>query len=772
MRRTRVARKSDGNLEASMNASHSMMPSAITGLTMGLSDSFAAGKWHNKGPLNQSERSAPAAFISPPTRESRYGKRFSFPLSNSESNGTDDTVERTNARRHRRATVDEGTSYLPINARGERMTRENNEDLGPTRRQSSTASESSSVTRRTSNEGGSKRRLIISCGSDQGLDNSEYSGPLDESDRSRTSGALESIDESDKSRTTGALTNASGILDPHVVEEEQDSFHSTLSHQWGNFIGWTPFRRYRRRNSSSIEMMENQFFIPPPEEGTTFFESLSYAMNGYGNDFVVWIYQASFFTVLTLFFLAYYFLVFGFAAILVAMESHTGGRCGLDVYEAWGKTQSYYELAFELSWTTFTTVGYGVVAPSGDPDDDDNCYGIRFACSLFAFMGLLFNSLSAAIFFSKLERVLTRASVTFSSSACLEFGQAAAFTRGSKGVYGQFWMKNNSMRSLASINTEASKSSRPVCTVGSLGAIQELAGAQSTVPFPFLEFRIVNDHANYKNRAIRNAAVTAMVQLDAKDAESIARGLSKRSNSAAGTFREYVTMASTTHSNSKESLTKNGQRPTSPTSNNENNPTRRAPSNHRQKRGGLTESIIAKAIIVQESDSGEGKGNGPEGRVYYPLNLEPNEHPYFRRVWYIRHTLNAKSPLLKTEVREKIKADGSWDPTRSSYQDVLSSLVDFHRIRITFKGTSAASNSLVFAQKVYTIEDVYVGWQFGQIFYEKERWMWFRKLWRGAKMRDEHEEEDGADDSNLMLDKRLIHDILPQPGGGQEPIEG
>ena len=82
-------------------------------------------------------------------------------------------------------------------------------------------------------------------------------------------------------------------------------------------------------------------------------------------------------------------------------------------------------------------MGYGVVAPSGDPDDDDNCYGIRFACSLFAFMGLLFNSLSAAIFFSKLERVLTRASVTFSSSACLEFGQAAAFTRGSKGVYGQ-----------------------------------------------------------------------------------------------------------------------------------------------------------------------------------------------------------------------------------------------------------------------------------------------------------------------------------------------
>ena len=85
-------------------------------------------------------------------------------------------------------------------------------------------------------------------------------------------------------------------------------------------------------------------------------------------------------------------------------------------------------------------MGYGAIAPSGD---DHDCYPIRFACALFAFMGLLFNSLSAAIFFSKLERVLTRASVTFSSSLCLQFGRAASYTRGSKGVYGQFWMKNN-----------------------------------------------------------------------------------------------------------------------------------------------------------------------------------------------------------------------------------------------------------------------------------------------------------------------------------------
>ena len=32
-------------------------------------------------------------------------------------------------------------------------------------------------------------------------------------------------------------------------------------------------------------------------------------------------------------------------------------------------------------------------------------------------------------------------------------------------------------------------------------------------------------------------------------------------------------------------------------------------------------------------------------------------------------------------------------------------------------------------------------------------------------------ENDRRDNDNLMLDKRLIHDILPQPGCGHEPID-
>ena len=40
------------------------------------------------------------------------------------------------------------------------------------------------------------------------------------------------------------------------------------------------------------------------------------------------------------------------------------------------------------------------------------------------------------------------------------------------------------------------------------------------------------------------------------------------------------------------------------------------------------------------------------------------------------------------------------------------------------------------------------------------------------KNKEESGDDTSLDDDKLILDKRLIHDILPQQGGGQEPIGG
>lgn len=67
------------------------------------------------------------------------------------------------------------------------------------------------------------------------------------------------------------------------------------------------------------------------------------------------------------------------------------------------------------------------------------------------------------------------------------------------------------------------------------------------------------------------------------------------------------------------------------------------------------------------------------------------------------------------------------------------------------------------------MEDVYVGWQFGPLFFQKNRRKWLQKWFRWQK----HVSANNVDiDATGLLDKRLIHDIQPQRGGGQEPIEG
>jgi hypothetical protein len=495
--------------------------------------------------------------------------------------------------------------------------------------------------------------------------------------------------------------------DEDVKQSRGQPFLSLCCDGWRFMFACSPMKRYRKR-SSAITMLENQYFIPPPEENTTFIKSIMYTLHGYGQDFIVWIYQTSFFAVLVISLTAYYALVFAFAGVVVAMEKASDGRC-TSVTDMLVSSESAFELAFELSWTTFTTVGYGKVAPAGD-----TCYAIRVGCSMFAFIGLLFNSLSAAIFFSKLERVLTKASVTFSSTICLQFETVDA-DRGAR---------VDSYRRIG-------------CSLRSVKG--------EVVPYPFLEFRVINDHANYKSRAVRNASCAALVSLSGKHADMISDGFEESSelykefvtksfsvdetddaratnSSANGPLSQRSTVGKTKPSffsvdktvakkNALAASAKTKQRNISNGEERANTsfkniyPALSAMSSTKTKRqaarmAGLTDSIAQTAIIVQENDNGKGQQAAPDGRVYFPLELEPSTNSYMKNVWYLRHTLNAKSPLLRYSVREKLKRDGVWDPSINTYEGIIATLVDFHKINVTFKGTSSASNSLLFTQKV------------------------------------------------------------------------
>ena len=72
---------------------------------------------------------------------------------------------------------------------------------------------------------------------------------------------------------------------------------------------------------------------------------------------------------------------------------------------------------------------------------------------------------------------------------------------------------------------------------------------------------------------------------------------------------------------------------------------------------------------------------------------------------------------------------------------------------------------------MYEYEDVVVGWRFANMVYEKEsKHRWWRRLFPFGLGSEKTDKERGQSDTNTKVDKALIHDIVPQPGGDYEEM--
>jgi len=128
-----------------------------------------------------------------------------------------------------------------------------------------------------------------------------------------------------------------------------------------------------------------------------------------------------------------------------------------------------YSDYFGLSWTTFTTVGYG----NNYPSLDKKCAIFSFVISMEAFIGVLFAGFSGAIIFGKVLRIQSLAQVIFSEPVLVRYGQGV----------------NNNLR--YSLDTDTPELDK--------------------IPCPVLEFRIVNRLYDRPGCEIIDAALTCMV---------------------------------------------------------------------------------------------------------------------------------------------------------------------------------------------------------------------------------------------------------------------
>lgn len=150
------------------------------------------------------------------------------------------------------------------------------------------------------------------------------------------------------------------------------------------------------KQTRSEKETNHQYRIPPREEtknGVLFFFALS---ENTMENVTIWLHQSSFTNVILSYLVIYLVIILVFSAIAHWVIATTYNRSAQKCCSGYDfDDQGYWHnfgTSFELSWTTFSTVGYGVVSPPAN----QNCHFIRFLLAIEAFIGVVYAGMCGA----------------------------------------------------------------------------------------------------------------------------------------------------------------------------------------------------------------------------------------------------------------------------------------------------------------------------------------------------------------------------------------
>lgn len=362
-------------------------------------------------------------------------------------------------------------------------------------------------------------------------------------------------------------------------------------------------------------------------------------------DYLNWSFETSF-TRYLISALALYLLIIAFFAFLLilAVAHGASGATEKICYENLMIGDTFHEMyasAFTLSWTTFSTVGYGQIYPKVTAE----CGLSNFFTSIESFFGVLYAGFVGAIVFGKVQNVYSHAAVIFSDICVIRYGA---------GIMDIADDLDDSIEEDAGAPVESEPS--PMKKEPSARS----SGLKKTLPCPILLFRIANEKANSKFGNIVN------LELD------VVGVIEKRSDPTDGTRMR---------------------------------------------------------------------------RQFRNLQIQPERVPLFDRIVFIRHVLNADSPLITMETRRMIKKNnGRWSATYDTY-DKIRGAIHFAQINIALQGISNISKSTVYGQKTYDFDEVKIGFKFVDMTFENPE-----------------------SEKRFQVDLSLINLITEQEGGGSEPL--
>ena len=321
--------------------------------------------------------------------------------------------------------------------------------------------------------------------------------------------------------------------------------------------------------------------------------------------------------------------------------------------------------------------------------------------TLEAFVGVLFASMCGAVMFAKVSRIQSFAQVLFSDPIVIRYGTGVKVEEG---------QEEKSDDGSSSIEIE-------------------------NIPCPILEFRIVNQLNSIIGGEIIDATVNIVASIHASQAcSSVRHAVNRRRRGKKGKRGGLRARGTIRRVPSGSKMDEN-------------------PSLRESNRNESTDSLRALLPSVPIKTLGrthQAFEEDPTGRlvprrIFSKLEVESPDHPFFKRVWVIRHRLDENSPLLKTHARQLVKLNqGHWPRELNSAEGVRAAVL-FDQILVSMSGTSNADANSVYAQKVYDFVDLNVGYRFVNVLY-----------------RDSND--------SLRVDSRLINDVMEQAGGGGEPF--
>jgi len=222
-------------------------------------------------------------------------------------------------------------------------------------------------------------------------------------------------------------------------------------------------------------------------EKATLFDDLQISISARIHSLILWTFHRNLFLVIFCFSITFVILTIIFAFVIVGLikifgQSHCLSTEGnYDDLPFIGKVND----AWILSWSTFSTVGYGLVSPLKSNNAGDRCLFLDWICSFESFLGTIFAGSCAAILYSRVIRFQKKAQITLSDFMTVQFGNQLLSAQEQEKVFSD-----------------------------SDDELLQISQSETNCNFPVMSFRIVNLFHSIIGGEIIDGRVSLMADVD------------------------------------------------------------------------------------------------------------------------------------------------------------------------------------------------------------------------------------------------------------------